>query len=121
MPVTAPPIATTEAVPAVASPIRLFRPGERSAVDAYGREMTYLRISLTDRCNFRCVYCMPAIGMKFQPRDEMLTDEELIDSHRRVLRNRLHQIPPDRRRADRFGHTWWTSCARSSDSRMSKK
>jgi len=48
------------------------------ARDAYGRAMTYLRISLTDRCNFRCVYCMPAIGMKFQPRDEMLTDEELI-------------------------------------------
>ena len=48
--------------------------------------MTYLRISLTDRCNFRCIYCMPAIGMKFQPRDEMLTDEELIHSHRRVCR-----------------------------------
>lgn len=46
--------------------------------DAYGRAMTYLRISLTDRCNFRCVYCMPAIGMKFQPRDELLTDDELL-------------------------------------------
>ena len=40
--------------------------------------MTYLRISLTDRCNFRCVYCMPATGMTFQPRDEILTDEELL-------------------------------------------
>jgi cyclic pyranopterin phosphate synthase len=40
--------------------------------------MTYLRISLTDRCNFRCLYCMPAIGMKFQPRDELLTDDELL-------------------------------------------
>jgi cyclic pyranopterin phosphate synthase len=40
--------------------------------------MTYLRISLTDRCNFRCLYCMPAVGMKFQPRDELLTDDELI-------------------------------------------
>ena len=48
------------------------------AFDAYGRQMTYLRISLTDRCNFRCVYCMPATGMKFQPRDELLTDAELI-------------------------------------------
>ena len=46
--------------------------------DAYGRPMTYLRISLTDRCNFRCLYCMPAIGMKFQPRDELLTDDELL-------------------------------------------
>ncbi len=51
---------------------------KRGAFDAYGRQMTYLRISLTDRCNFRCVYCMPAIGMKFQPRDELLTDEELL-------------------------------------------
>ena len=50
------------------------------ARDAYGRQMTYLRISLTDRCNFRCVYCMPAIGMTFQPRDELLTDEELLRS-----------------------------------------
>ncbi|HWV24556.1 MAG TPA: GTP 3',8-cyclase MoaA [Thermomicrobiales bacterium] len=46
--------------------------------DAYGRTMNYLRISLTDRCNFRCLYCMPEVGMKFQPRDELLTDEELI-------------------------------------------
>ncbi|MFM8593592.1 MAG: GTP 3',8-cyclase MoaA [Chloroflexota bacterium] len=45
---------------------------------AYGRQMSYLRISLTDRCNFRCVYCMPALGMKFQPREEHLTDDELI-------------------------------------------
>ncbi|MGH2533879.1 MAG: GTP 3',8-cyclase MoaA [Thermomicrobiales bacterium] len=51
------------------------RPG---AFDAYGRQMTYLRISLTDRCNFRCVYCMPAVGMTFQPRAELLTDEELL-------------------------------------------
>ncbi|MEZ4532197.1 MAG: GTP 3',8-cyclase MoaA [Thermomicrobiales bacterium] len=50
----------------------------RGAFDAYGRQMTYLRISLTDRCNFRCVYCMPATGMKFQPREELLTDEELL-------------------------------------------
>lgn len=48
------------------------------AFDAYGRQMTYLRISLTDRCNFRCVYCMPAVGMTFQPREELLTDDELL-------------------------------------------
>ncbi len=48
------------------------------ARDSFGRAMTYLRISLTDRCNFRCLYCMPAVGMKFQPKAEMLTDEELL-------------------------------------------
>jgi cyclic pyranopterin phosphate synthase len=59
-------------------PITLFAPGQAVAKDAYGRTMSYLRISLTDRCNFRCVYCMPEMGMKFQPRDEILTDDELI-------------------------------------------
>ena len=49
-----------------------------AARDAFGRRMSYLRISLTDRCNFRCLYCMPAVGMKFQPRDELLTDAELL-------------------------------------------
>lgn len=67
----------------VTSPLTLHptHPAHRNAsgpADAFGRRMNYLRISLTDRCNFRCLYCMPAIGMKFQPRDEMLTDDELI-------------------------------------------
>lgn len=48
------------------------------ARDSFGRAMTYLRISLTDRCNFRCLYCMPAVGMTFQPKAEMLTDDELL-------------------------------------------
>lgn len=46
--------------------------------DQFGRSMNYLRISLTDRCNFRCLYCMPPTGMEFQPKDEMLSDDELI-------------------------------------------
>lgn len=73
------------AASATISPIRLFpsgtvasAPTRGTAVDAYGRAMTYLRISLTDRCNFRCLYCMPAIGMKFQPKSEHLTDDELL-------------------------------------------
>lgn len=39
--------------------------------------MRDLRISVTDRCNFRCAYCMPAEGMKWVPRDEVLTFEEI--------------------------------------------
>lgn len=50
----------------------------RGPRDMFGRGMNYLRISLTDRCNFRCLYCMPAAGMVFQPRDELLTDDELV-------------------------------------------
>jgi cyclic pyranopterin phosphate synthase len=45
--------------------------------DNYGREITYLRISLTDRCNLRCVYCMPMHGLTFVPNKELLTVDEL--------------------------------------------
>jgi len=47
------------------------------ANDRFGRDIHYLRISLTDRCNLRCVYCMPE-DMKFRPRKELLQDDELL-------------------------------------------
>jgi cyclic pyranopterin phosphate synthase len=46
-------------------------------VDTYGRVHRDLRISVTDRCNFRCTYCMPAEGMDWLPRSEVLTFEEV--------------------------------------------
>ncbi len=46
--------------------------------DQYGRAIQDLRISLTDRCNLRCVYCMPAEGIDFRPTDELLKDDELL-------------------------------------------
>ena len=46
-------------------------------LDSYGRRVRYLRISLTDACNLRCVYCMPE-HMQFRPRHELMTDEEII-------------------------------------------
>ncbi len=46
-------------------------------VDNYGRRVRDLRISITDRCNFRCQYCMPAEGMQWVPRDEILSFEEI--------------------------------------------
>ncbi|MBI3976015.1 MAG: GTP 3',8-cyclase MoaA [Armatimonadetes bacterium] len=46
--------------------------------DQYGRELNDLRISLTDRCNLRCVYCMPAEGIDFRPPEELLADHELL-------------------------------------------
>jgi cyclic pyranopterin phosphate synthase len=45
--------------------------------DTFGRVHRDLRISVTDRCNFRCTYCMPADGLKWLPRSEMLTFEEI--------------------------------------------
>lgn len=48
----------------------------RAAIDRFGRLINYLRISLTDKCNLRCVYCMPE-DMVFRPTSELLQDEEL--------------------------------------------
>lgn len=45
--------------------------------DNHGRPITYLRLSVTDRCNLRCKYCMPARGINFLPREELLSYEEL--------------------------------------------
>jgi len=46
-------------------------------IDTFGRVHTYLRVSVTDRCNFRCVYCMPADGLTWMSRDDVLTFEEI--------------------------------------------
>ncbi len=66
-------------------PITFFEPSrlprystDAPALDSYGRRIDYLRVSLTDRCNMRCVYCMPAVGMQFHPRPELLTNDELL-------------------------------------------
>ncbi|MEX2100732.1 MAG: GTP 3',8-cyclase MoaA, partial [Acidimicrobiia bacterium] len=45
-------------------------------VDGFGRRVTDLRVSITDRCNFRCTYCMPEEGMTWLQRDQLLTYEE---------------------------------------------
>ena len=47
-------------------------------LDEYNREIDYVRISVTDRCNLRCVYCMPEKGVEFIPHEEILTYEEII-------------------------------------------
>jgi uncharacterized radical SAM superfamily Fe-S cluster-containing enzyme len=46
-------------------------------IDSFGRAHTYLRISVTDRCNLRCLYCMPHEGMEWKKRDQLLTYEEI--------------------------------------------
>lgn len=53
-------------------------PDAGALVDQHGRVARDLRISLTDRCNLRCGYCMPAEGLPWQPREQHLTGEELL-------------------------------------------
>ncbi|HEY4671465.1 MAG TPA: radical SAM protein, partial [Gemmatimonadaceae bacterium] len=45
--------------------------------DSYGRSIEYLRISVTDRCNFRCLYCMPGAGLEWLPKADILSYEEI--------------------------------------------
>jgi cyclic pyranopterin phosphate synthase len=52
-------------------------PAAGPLIDTFGRVADDLRISVTDRCNFRCTYCMPAEGLAWLPKDELLTFEEL--------------------------------------------
>src|ERR671927_319340 len=52
-------------------------PTPPALVDTFGRVADDLRISVTDRCNFRCTYCMPAEGLRWLPKTELLTFEEL--------------------------------------------
>ena len=56
-------------------------------MDTFGRVATDLRVSLTDRCDLRCSYCMPAVGLPWLPREELLTDAEV---------NRLVRIAVER-------------------------
>ena len=52
-------------------------PTQEYIIDRFGRRMTYLRISVTDRCNMRCIYCMPPEGIPWQPHETILTYEEI--------------------------------------------
>jgi cyclic pyranopterin phosphate synthase len=50
--------------------------GSEHLIDPFARRVKDLRISITDRCNFRCTYCMPEEGMQWMDRSELLTYEE---------------------------------------------
>ncbi|MEI8191322.1 MAG: radical SAM protein, partial [candidate division NC10 bacterium] len=60
--------------------------------DTFGRTIDDLRISLTDRCNFRCIYCMPAEGLPWLPRREILTYEEILHLARIFIGLGIHTI-----------------------------
>ncbi len=63
-------------------------PAEGPLVDTFGRVADDLRVSVTDRCNFRCTYCMPAEGLVWLPKHEILTFEELT----RLLELFVHRL-----------------------------
>ena len=61
-------------------------------IDRLGRKHTSLRISVTDRCNIRCFYCMPLENVRFKPRDELLTFEEMTRVVRVAARHGINKL-----------------------------
>ena len=64
----------------------------RPLVDSYGRQIGDLRISVTDRCNFRCQYCMPAEGLPWISSDKVLTDDEIVRLATLFVRSGVREI-----------------------------
>ncbi len=61
-------------------------------LDRFGREIDYLRISVIDNCNLRCVYCMPLEGLQFSPQEEFLTPAEIEIVARAAVATGFHRI-----------------------------
>lgn len=61
-------------------------------LDSFKREIDYLRISLIDNCNLRCVYCMPLDGLQFLPKPELLTPAEIEDVARAAVSIGFHKF-----------------------------
>lgn len=64
----------------------------RELHDGFGRNIDYLRISVTDKCNFRCVYCMPSEGVPARRHDELLTAEEIARFVRIAAREGITRV-----------------------------
>src|SRR5205807_4022194 len=74
---TAPSRSTSTCSKSMLGIIRYVGGGSGTLRDSYGRIADDLRISITDRCNFRCVYCMPAEGLRWLAREDILRFEEI--------------------------------------------
>ena len=60
--------------------------------DSYGREITYLRLSVTDRCDLRCRYCMPEEGIEKKPREAMLSEDEMVRAVEAAASLGIHKL-----------------------------
>ena len=60
--------------------------------DGFGRDINYLRIAVTDKCNFRCIYCMPADGVALRAHDELLSAEEIARFVRLVAGEGIRRV-----------------------------
>jgi len=68
------------------------RGSSMALVDPFGRTITYLRVSVTDRCNLRCVYCTPSESVEYAEREHLLTYEEILRVLRVVAREGVRKV-----------------------------
>ncbi len=61
-------------------------------LDQYNREINYLRISVTDRCNLRCTYCMPASGIRFMPENTLISFGEILEIVKVGVRDGINKV-----------------------------
>ena len=61
-------------------------------IDSYQRNHNYLRISLTEKCNLRCTYCMPAEGVPLSPSSNLMTAEEIYQIAQLFVSNGVNKI-----------------------------
>lgn len=61
-------------------------------LDPFGRKIEYLRISVTDRCNLRCIYCMPAEGITLLSHDDILTFDEIVETTRIAVKLGVRKV-----------------------------
>lgn len=60
--------------------------------DRFNRKVNYLRISVTDRCNLRCVYCMPAEGVELMPHKDILSFEEIVEFTQKAVNDGVDKV-----------------------------
>ncbi len=77
--------------------------------DQYERLHDYVRISITDRCNLRCVYCMPKEGLPFFPTDRVLSQDEIVQLITNFAQLGVHKVRITGANPS-YGRTWLTSC-----------
>ncbi|NWI91890.1 MOCS1 protein, partial [Pitta sordida] len=73
-------------------PLEHAAPFSAFLTDSFGRQHNYLRISLTEKCNLRCQYCMPEEGVKLTPKSELLTAQEIITLARLFVKEGVEKI-----------------------------
>ena len=61
-------------------------------LDRFNRQITYLRISVTDKCNLRCIYCMPPEGIRLRGHDNFLSFEEIVEVVKAGVRLGINKI-----------------------------